>query len=191
MVDTVDTVDRVNTAEILSRGGAPRIAFLRYCVLATRVEPLFVFLVQTYRLRPGHAAALALFDGFCARQAPARLGAIALLPPAELRLESAIAPVRAQWSQMQSPLAPDEDAAIAIATPPRHLFDAIVSGLTQDAQGPLARVCAAYDPRLTPEENLPGGKMTAGQRHFVEKVWNPVVKPRLVGAGFWQIADLA
>jgi len=181
----------VDIPEILEQGGAQRLAFLRYCVLSFSMEPMFVFLVEEFRLRPGHAAALALFDVFCARQAPARLPADEWLPPRELLVEAKIARIRAQWTQMQLPEPPDEESAIAVATPSRDLFDAIVHGVKQDAQGRLARLSSTYDPALTPEENLPGGKMTAGQRQFVENVWHPILKPRLVRAGFWRIVTVA
>lgn len=181
----------VDIPEILAKGGAQRLAFLRYCVLSMSMEPVFVFLAGEYRLRPGHAAALALFDVFCAGQAAARLPAYELLPPRELLVEAAIVRIRTQWTQMQSPQPPDEESAIPNTTSPRNLFDAIVRGVWQDAQGRLALMSSTYDPVLTPEENLPGGKLTAGQRHFVEKVWHPVVRPRLVGVGFWQIATVA
>ena len=72
----------------------------------------------------------------------------------------------------------------AVATPSRNLFDAIVRGVLQDAQGRLARMSSTYDPALTPEENLPGGKMSEGQRQFVENVWHPILKPQLVARGF-------
>jgi hypothetical protein len=181
----------VDIPQILARGGAPRLAFLRYCVLSATLEPMFVFLAREYRLRPCHAAALALFDVFCARQAPARLAAYELLPPRELRLEAAIAHIRAQWTQMQSPASGDDEVTLAVATPAAHLFDALTAGVEQDATGRLARLRSTYDPRLTPEQNLPGGRMTAGQWHFVERVWHPILKPRLVGAGFWRIATVA
>jgi hypothetical protein len=51
-------------------------------------------------------------------------------------------------------------------------------------------VSATFDPQLTSEENLPGGKMTAGQRQFVEHVWQRIVKPRLTAGGFWQIETI-
>lgn len=181
----------IDIADILAIGGAQRIALLRYCVLSVSMEPMFLFLAREFRLRPDHATALALFDAFCARQAPARLPAYELLPPRELRVEAAILGVRAQWTQMQAPEPPEEDCAIAVSTPPRNLFDVIVNGVRQDAQGRLASLSAGYDPARTPEENLPGGKINAGQRHFVEKVWQPIVKPQLVRAGFWQIATIA
>ena len=181
----------VDITSILAKGGAQRLAFLRYCVLSFSVEPLFVFLAQEYRLRPSHAAALALFDVFCARQAPARLPAEEWLPPRALLVEAEITRIRAQWNQMQSPEPPDEESATPVATPSRNLFDAIVRGVQQDAQGRLARVSSTYDPARTPEENLPGGKLTQGQRGFVENVWHPILKPRLAAAGFWQIATVA
>jgi hypothetical protein len=39
-------------------------------------------------------------------------------------------------------------------------------------------------------ENLPGGRLSAGQRAFVETVWRPRVRPQLVAAGFWRAANL-
>lgn len=181
----------VDLWKILDRGGAERLALLRYCVLSVTMEPLFVYLVQEYRYRPAHAAALALFDVFCAQQAPARLRAYELLPPRALRVQAAIAAVRAQWAQMQLAESPPEDTAVRIATPARTLFDEIERGVQQDASGRLARLRRAYDPQRTPEENLPGGKLNEGQRQFVERVWQPVVKPRLVAAGFWRVETVA
>jgi len=61
----------------------------------------------------------------------------------------------------------------------------------QDAQRRLTRISSTYDPTLTPEENLQGGRLNAGQRQFVENVWHPILKPRLVRAGFWRIATVA
>jgi hypothetical protein len=57
--------------------------------------------------------------------------------------------------------------------------------------GALRAVGELYDPSLTPHENLPGGRMTPGQKAFVERVWVPRVRPRLVAAGFRRIADIA
>lgn len=51
-------------------------------------------------------------------------------------------------------------------------------------------LASRYDPELEPEMNLPGGKLNAGQRYFVDKVWRPLARPRLVAAGFWQIATI-
>ena len=177
--------------KILERGGAERVALLRYCVLSVSMEPLFVFLVREYRHRPGHAAALALFDLFCAQQAPARLRAYELLPPRELRLQAAIAVVRAQCEQLHSTETPSEEVALPIAIPSRALFDSVERGVLQDASGRIAHLRRAYHPDRAPEQNLPGGRMSEGQRHFVDRVWQPVIKPRLVAAGFWRVATVA
>jgi hypothetical protein len=178
----------VDIEDLLVRGGAGRIALLRYCVMSIRMEAVFIFLAQEYRYRPSHAGALALFDLFCGEHAPARLKAYELLPPRQLGLSAAVTRVREQWHQMQSPPPQDENDLIAVMTPARDLFDTIVRGLRGDVR--FTALGASYDPQLTPQENLPGGKMTAGQRQFVEGVWNPVVKPRLTAAGFWQMRTI-
>ena len=154
-----------------------------------------MFLAAEYRLRPTHAAALALFDMFCAADAPARLAAYEVLPPRELALAAEIARVRAQWSALQAPPAPaaEEHEERARSVPPgpgRALFDVLVKGLRADNHQRLAAVSAAYDPRLTPQENLPGGQLSASQRQFVDRIWQPIVRPRLGGAGFWQVATI-
>jgi hypothetical protein len=33
--------------------------------------------------------------------------------------------------------------------------------------------------------------MTSAQRHFVDCVWQPVIRPRLAAAGFWRILTIA
>ena len=180
----------MDIAEILTRGGAPRITLLRYCVMSVTMEPVFVFLTQEYRLRPTHAAALALYDVFCATHAPARIKAGDALPPRNLALVAAIRAIRQQWDYLQGAVEPREEAAVSITTPYRNLFDSIGRSVQRDPEGPFARVELRFDPQLSPQENLPGGKMNAGQRHFVEKIWQPVVRPRLVAAGFWHIANI-
>lgn len=174
---------------ILTGGGAPRTALLRYCVMSVTMEPVFVFLAREYRLRPTHGAALALYDVFCARDAVARVSAPGLLPPRDLRLSAAIRPIRQQWEAMQSPR-PDTDPAAATTAPYKNLFDFILSALCDDPEGPLAALARRYDPGLEPEMNLPGGKLNVGQRHFVDKVWRALARPRLLRAGFWQVETI-
>jgi hypothetical protein len=180
----------VDLAQILASGGAGRIALLNYCVFSVTMEPLFVFLTGEYRDRPSHQAALALYDVFCAQQAPARLAAYELLPPRELNVPATIARLREQWKQMQSPQLPEGEEAVALTAPSRNLFDAIARGVRAEPDGRWTQVSATFDPLLTPHENLPGGAMTAGQRQFVDNVWQPMVRPRLVQAGFWQLRTL-
>lgn len=176
--------------EILSAGGERRVAFLQLCVMSVTMEPMFVFLAQAYRLRPTHVGALALYDVFCAPDAPARIRALHVLPPRHLRLLSAIQVIRRQWAQMQSEEVPDEGSSVPITVPHRHLFDFVTEALLADPDGHYARLSRTFDPQRTPQQNLPGGKMSEAQRRFREKIWVPVARPRLVAAGFWQIGAI-
>jgi hypothetical protein len=183
----------IDIDETLARGGRERVNLLRYCVISMQMEPLFVFLASEYRLRPTHAAALALFDLFVAADAPARLAAYELLPPRELALAAEIASIRERWNAMQALAQPDDDSEQALTTAPwpsRALFDTLVRGVRSDSRGTLAGISNAYDPQLTPQENLPGGRVSASQRHFVDRVWQPIVRPRLTAAGFWQMGTV-
>jgi hypothetical protein len=178
----------IDIEDVLVRGGADRIRLMQHCVMSVRMDAIFIFLAREYRFAPSHAGALALYDLFCAAQAPARLAAPELLPPRQLAVSAAIARIRAQWNQMQAP-PPDDENLIAVMTPGRDLFDGIARGLRSDPK--LAQLGASYDPRFTAQENLPGGKMTEGQRQFVDGVWRPIVKPRLAAAGFWQMSTIS
>ena len=179
-----------NVVEILSRGGEGRIALLRYSVMSITPEPLFLFLVQEYRLRPTHLSALALYDVFCAPGVAARVRSPAALPPRDLYLSAATGSIRKQWAVLQSPEQPEDGLRTSTTVPHRNLFDRLAAELQQDPDGALARVARQYDPGRTPHQNLPGGRMNAAQKHFVDKVWRPVARPTLVAAGFWQIATI-
>ena len=180
----------VDIEEILRRGGGARVALLRHCVLSVTMEPLFVFSVREYRLRPTHLAALALYDVFCAAEAPARIRAPRVLPPRDLRIHAAIQVIRMQRAQMQSPAPPDVTSAVPVTTPHRELFDPVAEALRSDPQGGYQALACRYDPARSPHENLPGGRMSAFQRYFVENIWQPVARPQLVAAGFWQMASI-
>jgi len=158
--------------------------------MSVTMEPVFVFLTQEYRLRPTHIAALALYDLFCAPDAAARIKAAQALPPRNLALLATIRSIRQQWDYLQRTQEPREEAGISITTPYRNLFDPIARSVQNDPEGAFSWVQLHFDPGLSPQENLPGGKMNAGQRYFVEKIWQPVVRPRLVAAGFWHIANI-
>jgi hypothetical protein len=180
----------VDIEEILRRGGGARVGLLRHCVLSVTMEPLFVFSVREYRLRPTHLAALALYDVFCAAEAPARIRAPRVLPPRDLRIHAAIQVIRMQRAQMQSPAPPDVTSAVPITIPHRDLFDPVAEALRSDPQGGYQALACRYDPARSPHENLPDGKMSAFQRYFVENIWQPVARPRLVDAGFWHMASI-
>jgi hypothetical protein len=178
----------IDLDEVLGKGGKPLLELLHHCVLAVRSEPLFVFLVREYAAAPTAARAVALYDVFCAPDAEARLGCVAVLPPRELRLAQLIAPLRqALENARQTPADADNPAFVPL--PPRHLFDELVRQVRD--LDTLKRLADEYDPSRTPQENLPGGKMNAGQRFFVERVWRPRLRPRLVAAGFWRLATVA
>lgn len=176
--------------EILRRGGEARVGLLRHSVQTVTMEPLFVFLVREYRLRPTHVAALTLYDVFCAAQAPAQVRAPQVLPPSDLRIHAAIQVIRTQWAQMKSPALPDVGSAVPLTTPHRNLFDPVAEALRSDPLGGYQALACRYDPARSAHENLPDGRMSAYQRYFVEKIWQPVARPRLVAAGFWQIASI-
>ena len=180
----------MDLTEILTTGGEQRVALLRYCVMSVAMEPVFVFLAQEYRLRPAHAGALALYDIFCARDAVARIGVLEALPPRNLQLQAAIESIREQWTQLQSQPQADEHPGVAITSPHRNLFDRVADAIRNDPAGRFAEVGRRNDPMLAPYQNLSGGKMSAGQRHFVENIWKPLARPRLIAAGFWQIVNI-
>jgi hypothetical protein len=175
---------------ILAKGGEHRIALLRYCAISGTMEPVFVFLVTLYRLRPTHAGALALYDVFCAPGAPGRVRAPDVLPPRNLRLSADAGSVRAQWAQVATGEARESDVAMRITTPHRDLFDVVTQWLRRDPESPWSRVGHTFDVGRTPEENLPGGRMSPGQRQFRDERWLPVIRPRLVDAGFWPLASI-
>jgi hypothetical protein len=182
----------IDIDDTLARGGASRMALLRYCVLSMTLEPVFLLCASEYRLRPAHANALAIYDVFCAPNAPARLAAYELLPPRELTVAAAIERIRQQWKVLQAPPpAEDEEERTVATTPGRELFDGLVRGVRADTHGRLGAVSASFDPLLSAEENLPGGKLNGSQRQFVDRVWQPIVRPRLTAAGFWQLATIA
>ena len=74
--------------------------------------------------------------------------------------------------------------------PPKYLFEFVTNAVLEESKY-LAQIEQHYQPDRTPIENLPDGKMTTAQRHFVDKIWEPIVRPQLVQAGFWRIASVA
>jgi hypothetical protein len=169
---------RIDINELFAKGGKPLIDFLDYCVRSVQTDPLFLFLVQEYRNGPTARKAVALFEIFCARDAPGRTSAAKALPLYDARLAEMMRPLTAQ------------NGAAPVLLPPKYLFDS-VAGEVEKRSASLPEIRRRYKPHRTPVDNLPGGKMTAAQRHFVERVWQPVIRPRLTAAGFWRIATVA
>lgn len=184
----------INLENAFVQKGPELIGLLRFCVKSVKMGPLFAFLVREYRLQPTHIRALTLYDLFCAPAAPARLRAPDVLPPRDYRLVSAITPLREQWVRAQAPVEEDEEEASrtsGVTVPLRSLFDFVVTAIEKDPKGNVADIRANYDPALTPEQNLPHGRMSASQRTFVDNVWMPNVRPRLVAAGFRRLSSIA
>lgn len=77
------------------------------------------------------------------------------------------------------------------APPGKWIFDALDQHVRNNRRGAIARIKRRYNLKLTPTENLPGKKMTAGQRQFIDQVWQPRIRPVLVSAGFRRIANIA
>jgi hypothetical protein len=173
---------------VLRAGGRGRIDLLKHCVRSVTMEPVFVYLVQEYRQRPRHATALALFDMFCAPGAPGRLHASPVLPPVNLVFAAAVEMLRAQSLQAQA--GAPAPRIVPNTAPMRGLFDRIVEAVTRDPEGRWARLALYYNTALDPSENLPGKAMTQAQRHFIENVWKPRMRPCLVNAGFWQLLTI-
>ncbi len=179
----------IDLDDIFSRGGKELIDLLDYGVRAVQPDLLFVFLVQEYRQHPTTPKAVTLYDVFCAPPAPARLSAAEMLPPRNLQIELALRPLRLNLDQVDTARA---SAAVAppLFLPPKFLFDAIDLHLREKSAALLA-LQRRYRPQRTPLANLPGGKMNASQRHFVERVWEPKLRPWLVAAGFRRITSIA
>lgn len=173
----------------LETGGAGRVALLQYCVRSVTPEPIFLFASAEYRRRPTHNAALAIYDVFCAIGSPARIRVPDALPPRELSLSAFVEGLRAREVEPHD-RAEQAEAQSGLMPARFDLFDKLSAWLQGSPDGPLAELASAYDPALTPDQNLAGGRMNASQQFFRDKVWVPVIRPRLVGAGFWQLSAI-
>jgi len=173
----------IDLEKVFTSGGKELIDVLNYCVRSVQMDPVFAFLVEEYRLAPTAARAVALYDMFVAVEAPARIGAGDLLPPRDLSLEPLMKKLR--------PVSPPGGGpAMANVAPGKFIFDSLRKRIGTNRRGAMAKIRRRYNPRLGPNENLPGGKMTSGQKRFVEQVWQPRVRPVLVRAGFRRIANI-
>jgi hypothetical protein len=188
----------IDLIDVFQRGSAGLIDFLHYCVFSRQLEPVFVFLVNEYQNQPTPGRALALYDLFCAPGAPAMIQAEPVLPPLDWRIHRSIQPIRQQWNRADStpskteedPQPHDSPLTTPHPLPAQYLFDFIVHHLMDNGDGPLHTVSRQFDPGRSPMDNLTNGTMTPGQRAFVENVWKPTVRPQLIAAGFWRIADI-
>lgn len=176
--------------DVFAAGGKPLIELLDYCVFSVQMDPVFVFLAGEFRMHPACEKALALYDVFCAAGAPARVSADDVLPPLDFRLDRAIEPIRNPPMRIEDPDADEPNLVPSVQTPGKFLFDVVAGELERRPDGAIAAIGRSYDPSRDAQENLPGGKMTAPQRMFVERIWKPQLRPYLVAAGFRRIANI-
>lgn len=172
-------------------GGQALIEFLEYCVRSVETDAVFAFLVREYRGSPTDHKALALYEMFCAATAPARISAQEALPPTDVRLKVAIQPLQERRNLIGSLQGKPPELIPPSILPAPYLFDFLVRRLEDCTESWFRRLSEWYDPHRPPLENLPGGRMSPAQRAFVEKVWEPQVRPRLVSAGFRRVANIA
>ena len=173
-------------------GGKQLIDLLDYCIRSVQIDPLFLFLVQEYRNGPTAAKAVALYELFCAPNALAKISANKLLT---IRLQGAISQLKASLQPPPAVPQPDPQNIEPIPVrqpllPPKYLFEFVTNAVLEESDY-LIQIEQHYQPDRTPIENLADGKMTMAQRHFVDKIWEPIVRPQLVQAGFWGIASVA
>src|SRR5258705_1809884 len=175
----------IDLDEVFSRGGVELIEVLNYCVRSVQMDPIFAFLVDEYRVSPTAAKAIALYDMFLTPDARARINAAEHLPPRELGLQ-----VLVQSFRGGSGLQPSGVPTLKVQ-PGKFVFDTVALHVRKNRRGAIAKIKRRYNPNLSASENLPGGKMTLGQKRFVEQIWQRRVRPALVVAGFRRIANVA
>ena len=114
----------------------------------------------------------------------------ASLPPRNLRLPQEIQRIRDHIRHVEEYNATQPEVPLSVAIPSKYLFADIFAEIASSGHPVIGRICATYDPSLEPVRNLPGGKMTANQRMFVDRIWRPQLRPQLVRAGFPRIATI-
>lgn len=187
-------IEEPRIERLFRTGGQGRVNLLGYAVQSVTMELLMHFLVGEYRFHPRVKASVALYDAFCAPGALARIAMAEIVPARTLRLAAGIEALRARLREFENAATVAEPGQnFPGPSPPaadRALFDGLMKSMWADPDGALRRAERDYDPSLTPEANLPGGRMTPAQRIFVNDVWRPRVRPLLVDAGFWQLSSI-
>ncbi|HEY5315760.1 MAG TPA: hypothetical protein VIK18_24740 [Pirellulales bacterium] len=168
----------LNLDNVMDRGGRRLIDLLDYCVRSAQMDPVFLFLVREYRAAATTPKAVALYESFCQPQALARLSVHEALPPYNLLIDA----------DMRRLITSPAPARPTLA--PREMLDAIAAQVAAKSSA-IRRIRRDYRVRRSPTENLPDGRMNEAQRHFVDRVWEPLVRPRLTSAGFWRMATIA
>jgi hypothetical protein len=135
-----------------------------------------VFLVQEYRFSPTVPKAIALFHTFCAPAAIAKVSN----DGEDEQMQEAMRPITVTWTRMQAALVFGPGNGVPPLSPPSTLFDVLAEKIMRT--GMLGKLRREYRAGLN---------MNRVQQHFVEKIWRPIIRPHLVAAGFWRIAEVA
>jgi hypothetical protein len=176
--------------EVFGRGGRDLIRLLKYCVRSVQLDPIFLFLVGEFRRSPTVAKAVALYDIFCSPHGPARISVEEVIPPFNLKIQDLIRPLRINWTRVKASRFAPPETAVTPMLPPRYLFDFISEAVEENSPA-VTQVCEEYQYVQLPPDGLPSQQMTPEQKEFVDKVWQPLVRPHLVAAGFWRVASIA
>lgn len=158
--------------------------FLEFCVRSAEMDPVFVCLARDYRESPTICKAVALYDIFCAPASPAKVRADNFLPPKDMRIENAMRPIKLNWTRMQAALVFGPPATISLVEPPETLFDAICEHL--EKSDAVRNTQKRYEAQQKRKRGVTS-RLNAFQRHFVERIWHPIIRPHLVAAGFFQL----
>jgi hypothetical protein len=158
--------------------------FLEFCVSTGEMEAVFLQLVEEYRAAPTIAKAVALFDIFCAPCAPAKVKADAALPPNDMRIEQAMRKIKLNWTRMQAAFVFGPTTNICTAPPPRSLFDVLARDIAesehfQKIRGRYRAWLSGGRPYTSPLNQI--------QQHFLERIWQPIIRPHLLAAGFFEL----
>ena len=158
--------------------------FLEFCVSTGEMEAVFLHLVEEYRAAPAISKAVALYDIFCAPCAPAKVRADAVLPPNDMRIQNAMRPIKLNWTRMQAAFVFGPTTHISNTPPPRSLFDALARHIAKS--GDFQNIKARYRAWLSDgnSDDTPSNEV---QRHFLERIWQPIIRPHLVAAGFFEL----
>jgi hypothetical protein len=165
--------------ETLDRRSKGMLDFLDYCVRSMQTDPVFVFLVQEYRCNPTIPKAVAIFHTFCSPGAPAKLS----IDTDDQHLLNAIRPITVSWTRMQAALVFGPGNGAPPPPPPSWLFDGLAQQIMRG--GIVGKLKEMYQTERAAD------RINRVEQHFVEKIWQPIIRPHLVAAGFWRIAEVA
>jgi hypothetical protein len=146
---------------------------------------VFVYLVeQEYANHPSKKRALALYDVFCAEDAPMRVNADQALPPVDKALVYEMQSIRLDIlaTEDMNAVKRKVTATFGSRKPGKGIFNDVINAL-RGSDSSLSDACKKYDPDKGALGSL-GGEMNSSQRNYVRTSWIGKARPRLVAARF-------